>query len=336
MKSLVFIFTFLLLLTTKPSNLYSQINEICPETGNLPSFDSPFAHIPYLYGKISLLGFENIKKRNVSIIFTEYQQNPNKLILNESGNYCFKTRGNGGNILVEVNGVEVARKVIPAFGTAQLREDFEITNKNHQNSVPPGVISTKFYYPPNPQTSIIYERVAIAESKEDLKKAIDLLNEIVSIDSKDFIAWAKLGTIYFSLEKLQEAYIAFRKCLELRIDYTPAWINVGKMRIFQKQFPAAIEIFNHALTLEPKSARIYQLLGEAYLQNKQGSLGAESLNKAIELDPIGMAELHLQLAHLYQLAKANQMAAKEYKLFLSKVPDYKDKNKLEEFIKKNP
>jgi Tfp pilus assembly protein PilF len=111
---------------------------------------------------------------------------------------------------------------------------------------------------------------------------------------------------------------------------------MAMIRINQKQFEAAALILQHALTLEPKSARIYQLLGETYLQNKQGALGAEALNKAIELDPIGMAECHLQLAHLYQLAKANKMATKEYKIYLTKVPDYKDKKKLEEFIKKNP
>ncbi|MEK7722763.1 MAG: tetratricopeptide repeat protein, partial [Acidobacteriota bacterium] len=297
-----------------------QVNDICAESGNTPSFDSPFAHIPYLYGKISLLGFTNLKNQNITIIYTESQQIPNKLRVNDSGHYCFKTRGNGGNLSIELNGIEVLTKTIPSLGSAQLREDFEIANENLQNSLSPGVISTKFHYPPNPKTIELYKKTANAEAKNEPEKAIVLLKEIVTLDSVDFIAWAKLGTLYFNQDSLKEAYSAFRKCLELRIDYTPAWINVGKMRIYQKQFPAAIEIFKHALTLEPKSARIYQLLGEAYLQNKQGSLGAESLNKAIELDPIGMAELHLQLAHLYQLAKANNLATKEYKLFLAKMP----------------
>ena len=108
------------------------------------------------------------------------------------------------------------------------------------------------------------------------------------------------------------------------------------VRMKQKQFEAAIEILKHAATLEAKSARIYQLMGESYLLSKQGSLGAEALNKAIELDPVGMAELHLQLAHLYQLAKANKLAAAEYKMFLEKVPEYKDRKKLVDFIKNNP
>lgn len=111
---------------------------------------------------------------------------------------------------------------------------------------------------------------------------------------------------------------------------------MGKLRTTQKRYETAIEIFKHASTLEPASARIYQLLGEAYLLAKQGTLGASALNKAIELDPAGMAECHLQLAHLYELAGAKQLAAKEYKTFLEKVPDYADKKRLEKFVKENP
>ena len=63
---------------------------------------------------------------------------------------------------------------------------------------------------------------------------------------------------------------------------------------------------------------------------------AKALNKALELDPITMAECHLALAHLYELAGAKQLATKEYKEFLKKVPGYSDRKKLEKFINDNP
>ncbi len=103
-----------------------------------------------------------------------------------------------------------------------------------------------------------------------------------------------------------------------------------------KQHDAAIGIFKHATELDPNSARAFQLLGETYLLARQGTLAVEALNEAIRLDPIGMAGCHLQMAHLYELAGAKQLAAKEYKLFLAKVPDHPDKKKFEKFIKDNP
>lgn len=314
-----------------------QVDDICAEAGFTPSLDSPYAQIPYVYGKITLRGFDaGAKLPNVTITLIDSNQTTKRWTIGKSGNYCFRMTSRGTTLLVEVNGVETARRAVASFGTAQQREDFEIFANQAEKSLPPGVVSAKFSHPPHPKTTELYQKTAEAETKKETSKVIEHLKEIVSIDAADFIAWAKLGLLYFEKDALKDAETAFRKSLELKIEYTPAWVNMGMIRVKQKQFEAAIQIYQHALTLEPKSARIYQLLGEAYLQNKQGSLGAEALNQAIKLDPIGMAECHLQLAHLYQLAKANQMATKEYKMFLSKVPDYKDKKKLEEFIKKNP
>ncbi|MEZ5345184.1 MAG: tetratricopeptide repeat protein [Pyrinomonadaceae bacterium] len=186
---------------------------------------------------------------------------------------------------------------------------------------------------PKPSNST---KTAEAESRKNHKEAIGYLNEIVQKDPQDYVAWAKLGSVYQVKKSYKEAVAAFTRSLEQKIDYMPAWINVGIIRIAEKQFEAAIAVLLQAAEFDPNSARIYQLLGEAYLQSRQGTLGAEALNKAISLDPLGMAEVHLQLAHLYQLAGANKMAAAEYRIFLSKVPGHPERRKFEAFIKKNP
>jgi len=150
------------------------------------------------------------------------------------------------------------------------------------------------------------------------------------------VAWAKLGMVYFRENSYGEADAAYRKSLELRIDYTPAWVAAGHLRMAQKSFETAIEIFKHVLELEPSLASVHRALGEAYLQVRKGTLGAESLNNAIKLDPQGMAECHLLLARLYDLAGAKHLAAREYKLFLSKISEHPDRKKFEKYIKDNP
>lgn len=320
------------------NNVNAQADEICAGSGITPSLDSPFAQVPYVYGRVVLKGFDpGAKFPRVTISLVDNQQSPQRWTIEKSGNYCFRRKSGGGGILtVEVEGVEAARRSITSFGTAQQREDFEIYSTQSQKSAPPGVVSAKFSHPTNPRTIELYKKTVEAEGNGNLKKAIEHIKEIVSIDPADFIAWAKLGSLYFGQKSLSEAEAAFRKSIELKIEYVPAWINVGMIRVAQKQFEAAIEIFKHAASLDPTSARAFQLLGEAYLQARQGTLGAQALNEAIRLDPIGMAECHLQLAHLYELAGAKHLAAREYKLFLSKVPDHPDKKKLEKYIKNNP
>ncbi|MFL6467762.1 MAG: tetratricopeptide repeat protein [Pyrinomonadaceae bacterium] len=315
----------------------AQIDEICTEAGLTPSLDSPFANIPYVFGKVALRGFvASAKLPKVTVIFSDREQSEVRWTTGKSGSYCFKrNNASGGLLVIEVDGIEAIRRSLPSFGPNQQREDFEITSTGLQKQSPPGTISAKFSRPPNEKTAALYRKVFDAEKNSDKTGAIGFLKEIVKIDPDDYVAWAKLGTIYFGDMELAEAETAFRHSLESRVDYTPSWINMGKLRSAQERFDTAIEIFKHALELEPNSAHVYRLLGEAYLQAKSGNLGAQALNKAIALDPTGMSECHLLLAKLYDLAGAKDVAANEYKLFLGKVPEHPDKKKFEKYIKDN-
>ena len=319
-----------------PTLVRAQVDDICREFGVIPSLDMPWAQVPYLYGKIVLHGFDPAAKPKITVIFSD-RDNPSKRIsVSQTGAYCFKRSGGGGSLVVEVDGVEVARRTLPTFGGAQQREDFDIYPNSPTQTVPPGTISAKFSHPRNDKTVDLYQKAATAERNKELDKATEFVKEIVTIDSDDFIAWSILGSLYYQQKSFDASDAAFRKSLALKIDYTPAWVNVGKLRVAQKQLEAAIEIFKHAASLDPQSARTYQLLGETYLEVKKGTLGVEALNRAIEIDPVGMADCHLTIARLYDLAGAKQHATREYKSFLKKVPDYPDRKKLEKYIKENP
>lgn len=314
----------------------AQVDEICKEFGLMATLDAPRLTAPFVYGRISILATDTSKFPKVTVTYSNRSQTPSRVIVDRSGNYCFKvTSGNGGTLSININGIEVARRDVPDFGPAQKREDFQVEVPGNERSIAPGVVSSKFAYPPNDKTAAHYRDAAAFEKNKELKSAISEMRRVVEIDANDFVAWAYLGNLQFSDKQLQEADASYRKSLALREDYTPAWINVGKLRVAQKQLEAAIEIFKYAASLSPEDARVFRLLGETYLQNKQGTLGAQALNHAIRLDPVGQAECHLQLAHLFELAGAKDLAVEEYKKFLAKVPDHPDKRKFEKFIKDN-
>ena len=312
----------------------AQVDDICSEAGIIPSLDSPFAHVPYVYGRITLRGRDNAKLPRVIITFSSGNQPAERYTVGRTGNYCFKRTAGGGSLVVEVDGLEAARRALPVTSASQQREDFDITPSVPNGQAAPSVISTKFVRPPNEKTIELYKKAAEAESSKDLDKAIDLVKQIVALDPDDYIAWAKLGSLHFERLSYADADAAYRRSLELRNDFTPAWLSVGQLRMAQKQFPGAVEILKYAISLEP-TARAYRLLGEAYLQARQGTLGIQALDEALKLDPVGMAECHLVKAHLYELAGAKQLAVDEYKAFLKKVPDHPDRKKMEKFIKDN-
>ncbi|MFN2502072.1 MAG: tetratricopeptide repeat protein [Pyrinomonadaceae bacterium] len=316
----------------------AQADDICREAGAFPSLNLPSAQVPYVYGRVILKGFTDLLKHpKVTIMLVDPQQSDKRITVGPSGNYCFRrTAASGGTLIVEIEGAEVARKTISSFGAAQQREDFEVHSAPSDRAPSPGTVSAKFSYPQNEKTIELYKRAAEFERNKDIGQAIGYLKDVVRIDPNDFIAWAKLGTLYFEQGALKEAEGALRKSIESKLEYTPAWINMGKIRMAQKQYEGAIEIFKHAAFLDPKSARAFQLLGEAYLQARQGTTGVAALREAIRLDPIGMAESHLLIARLYHLAGAKALAANEYKILLEKVPEHPEKKKLEAYIKVNP
>jgi Flp pilus assembly protein TadD len=315
---------------------HGQVDDFCTEFGATPSLNSPFANIPYVYGRITYKGAsEKNKLPRLNVILIDGDQTNKRITVGSTGNYCFRRAGGSATLIVEVDGIEAARRSMPSFGATQQREDFEIAS-GRSGQPPPAIISARFSYPPNAKTIDLYKRASTCETAGKKDELIATLRDIVAADAADFIAWAKLGSLHLEKRSYADAEAALRRSIELKLEYTPAWINFGQVRLGLKQYEAAIEVLKHAVSLDNSSARAYQLLGEAYLLAKLGSLGAEALNQAIKLDPIGMAECHLQLAHLYQLANARSMASKEYRLFLEKVPDHPERSKFEKFIRENP
>lgn len=306
---------------------HAQADDFCTEFGYTPSLSSPFANIPYIFGRVTLKGpVEKTKLPRINVTLIDGDQTNKRISVGKNGNYCFRRSGPSGTLIIELDGIEAARRSLATFGATQQREDFDIVS----GKVP------KFFHPPNEKTVELYEKALKAESEKKPDELVRFLKEIVAADPADFIAWAKLGSLHLERKSFADAEAALRRSIELKMEYTPAWINFGQVRLGLKQYEAAVEVLKHTVSLDNSSARAYQLLGEAYLLGRQGSLGAEALNQAIKLDPIGMAEVHLQLAHLYQLAGAKSMAAQEYRLFLEKVPAHPDRAKFEKFIKDNP
>ena len=162
-----------------------------------------------------------------------------------------------------------------------------------------------------------------------------MLDRLLSVDPKDFIAWTELGTVKFKQGRFGEAEKPYQQALETNPSYIVALMNLGKLRMAEKKYDAAVEVFSRAVAAHPRSADANHFLGEAYLQIKKGSKAVGYLNEALRLDPLGKAEIHLRLAALYNAAGMKDKAVEEYEKFLAKKPDYPGRKKLEQYISEN-
>jgi tetratricopeptide (TPR) repeat protein len=288
---------------------------------------------------VILNGFDpEAKLPKVTIGYRERGRPEDRVILDKSGNYCFR-RTNAetpATLVVYLEAMEVARRSVSELGPVQPREDFEISADPSQRQPPPGTISAKYNYPPNSKTSDLYRKAFESEKAKDRERLIEILRDIVKTDRADFIAWARLGSVYFETKAYSDSEDAFFQSLRLRVDYQPAMVSLAKVYLAQVKTDLAIAAAQKAVAMDAKYARAHQVLGNAYLQAKKGSLGVDELSKAIEIDPVGMAESHLLLAVLYDRAGAKDLASREYRLFLSKVHGHPDQKKFEKYIKDNP
>jgi len=255
------------------------------------------------------------------------------------GRYRFMNVPNGRYFMVvERDSLEVARieMVINELSKTDLRRDIVLQQRQlAAASINSGVLSVADKYQRSPENQKLYQQAMAAVSKDDRKAAVNLLNQLVAADPKDFVAWTELGTIHFRDNKTGDAEKAYRRAIEEKPDFFVPLLNLGKLQFSKKSYEDAIETLTKAVAANPQSAEANQFLGESYLQIKKGSKAVGYLNEAIKLDPMGMAEIHLRLAQLYHGAGLKDRAANEYALFLQKKPDHPDKAKLEKYIAEN-
>lgn len=318
----------------------AQADEVCRDQGETPSRDvDRFGRLSsFVYGRVNVSGADPGRKApRITVSYSDLMQPAKRQVIAKGGGYCFKRAGTGGILVLEIDGVESARRMVSDIGTGRIREDFDLdVSSGRTAAAPPGVVDSRFSRPPNDKTLELYKRAAAAENEGDKKKAVTLIKQIVDADPDDFIAWTELGSLNIGLNLPSDAAEALNKAIAIRPDYTPALLNRGILAAFEKRYGDAIAQFQRAVGSDPKNARAYRLLGEAYLQDRQGTLGLAALDRALELEPVTMAECHLLKARLYDLAGAKSLASAEYRSYLKKVPDAPEKKRLEQYIRENP
>ena len=313
----------------------AQDEEICTDRGIIAAIDTPLVRYRVVFGRISVKRPKGEKKPLTVVVSLREGNSTQRLALDGSGSYCFAKSAAGGELTVDINGQEAARRSI-ITNLPQQREDFEFSLTPTQPTAPPSVVPAKFPYQRNEKNAKLFERALKADAEQKPEKAIEYLSAIVQADPADHVVHATIGSIYYRQKKYSEAEIWFKRSVAANPEFTPAWISLCQSQYAQKDYETAIESCKKVIKLDPNSAVSFYILGEAYLQTQKGNLAVDALNEAIKLDPVRMAECHLILADLYDLNGMKKLATKEYKEFLTKVPGHPEKKRLEEYIKNNP
>jgi len=271
------------------------------------------------------------------ILYTRGSEVFQRQRVGNNGRYRFVNVFNGDYYLaVELDSVELVRMpvLISENAVEQIKQDLEFRWKGAARATT-GVVSVADDYKRSGKNAGLYQRASHEIDTKNFTQAIATLRSVVEADPKDYPAWTDLGMVYFIQKDLEQAETSYASAIQAKPDHVTALVNLGRVRLARKNNEGAIEPLEAALKADPKSATANYFLGETYLALKKGSKAVGYLNEALKLDPVGMADAHLRLAALYNLAGYKDRAAAEYEMFLQKKPDYPDKKKLTDYIEAN-
>ncbi|HVG30355.1 MAG TPA: tetratricopeptide repeat protein, partial [Pyrinomonadaceae bacterium] len=252
----------------------------------------------------------------------------------------FGLRNGNYEIVVESAGMPVGRLSVQLISSRKVELKQDITLEWDAASAAKaaskaGTVSAADYYERPAANRDLFEKASGAIKKKKYEDAAALLQQIVSADEKDHIAWTYLASAHNALGKAADSERCYVRALALRPDLLAAAVNLGRLYVIGKNFNKAVEVLKPAVEKHPQSSDAHFLLGEAELQTGQYDDAATELREALRLDPKGKAEAHLRLAMLLNAAGKKDKAAAELEQFIAKQPEHPNREKFEEYIRQN-
>jgi len=295
-----------------------------------------------LYGDITVdeSKVDGLKPISIEVtLYTESRVIISRQSVPTNGRYRFNNLATGFyELVLELEGREVARMRVDLSSPllAERRQDLFLEwNSMTSTGTKPAIISVRDRYERSSANAKLFGRANDAVNKRNYEAAAVALKAITASDPRDFQAWTELANIHLLQEKYADAENEYLRAIDLHSNFFPALLNLGRLEVATRKYDVAIAVLGRVIRSYPESADANYLIGESYLQLRQGSQAVAYLNQAIRLDPKGMADVHLRLATLYHRSRMRDKAAAEYQAFLKKKPDYADRKKLEEYISAN-
>ena len=120
--------------------------------------------------------------------------------------------------------------------------------------------------------------------KDNLAKAVEQFNAILKLDPKDTSSALWLARLYRFENQHADAEKILREVLRRDPDNGPALEQLSQLLIDAGRSQDAIDLLSRAAG-GSSSPDVYDLLGDAYSQNKEFAKAEDAYRKAIELDP---------------------------------------------------
>ncbi len=222
----------------------------------------------------------------------------------------------------------------PGKGATSLQVDFHLntarSTANNSSAAPPSAIFAQEV--PEEARKFYDKGIAALREKKD-EQAFEYLKRALEIFPDYYLALDRLGTEYVVRGYYRPAFVLLTKAVEVNPRSFSSNFGLGLAQYQLGQYGAAAESFRRAATLHDSSANVHLWLGKALQHLGNLDRAEAALKRANQLSGGTVAEIHWQLARIYNEQKRYREAADELELFLKYQPDSRDAEKIRQIIK---
>ncbi len=196
-----------------------------------------------------------------------------------------------------------------------------------------GVVNASLAKVPKPALEQ-FKKAFEAKGKNDVKLAIEKLNEAVRLYPQFAEAYSELGSLYLRNGDLSKAEEALRKTLQLNEKNPTAQLNYGIVLLNQRKMYEAEKELEKAVLADETVATPHMYLGIALLGLDYPDYAEKEFLKAISLkDDEKIAQAHKYLGGIYWKKGNFKQAINELEKYLRFAPKASDAEKVRTTIK---
>lgn len=209
---------------------------------------------------------------------------------------------------------ELADLYIQSGRLLEAQKDAEETLRTNPNDLGARRLLARVY------TSRIGDRQANRIDEEMLKKAIEQYQKISELDPKDTESLVMLGRLDKVAQNTVDAEKAYNKALAIDPENEDALTGLAMIHADRGENDQAADILKKLAEKNP-SQKSLRALGTAYEQMKEFGLAAQSLRRALELNPPDAADLKREIAQDLMFARDYDGSLKIYQELVGEEPD---------------
>jgi hypothetical protein len=164
-----------------------------------------------------------------------------------------------------------------------------------------------------------FDKASDLIARQEWKKAVDQLNRALALYPQYVQAYNNLGVVYARLGDRTSERVALQKAISLNDHFAPAWVNLARMAIVDRDFPTAETLLDKATALAPTDSQTLLILANVELMNLHYQQAIASCHKAHSLGQ-EHSLVHFIAARAFEHQSQIPDAIAELKTFLIEEP----------------